>query len=92
MVASMIGVSDGRPYLAASNARSIASMPGATTIRPRRSASFPLGGREGRRPGEYQVDFGHHAWLADVASSPAHRWSDRDRIDELDQGAPGVGA
>ncbi len=35
IVASMIGCSDGRPYLAASCARSIASIPGAIRIRPR---------------------------------------------------------
>ena len=41
MVASMTGGSDGRPYLAASWARSSGSIPGATRIRPRRSASSP---------------------------------------------------
>ena len=39
IVASSTGVSDVRPYFAASNARSIASIPGATRIRPRRSCS-----------------------------------------------------
>ena len=41
IVASMIGVSDSRPYLAASWARSMASMPGAMTIRPRSSRGSP---------------------------------------------------
>ena len=42
IVASMTGGSDGRPYLAASWARSSASIPGATRIRPRSSeASSP---------------------------------------------------
>ena len=75
----------GRPYLAASCARSSASIPGATTIRPRSSrASSPAAVNRGSA-GQREVDLGDRARRPDVARPPEQARPDRDRVGQPGQ-------
>ena len=89
IVASRIGDSLQRPYFVASKARSIASMPGATTIRPRSSASSPpAAGNDGQLL-QREVDLGHDAGRPDVAGAPAERRPERHGVEQVEERALG---
>ena len=62
-----------RPYLEASKARSMASMPGRDDDPPAQERLVATGGREDRQPREREVDLGHDARRPDVAGPPAER-------------------
>ena len=86
IVASRTGSSETRPYFDASNARSIASMPGRDDDpAAEQRLVVAAGGGEPRQPVEDEVDLRHDARRPVVAGPPEHRRPDGDRVAQPDE-------